>query len=610
MNRSDSQSCPNQPMDGKEQVLSNPQASTLHHGANRHARTPPRYHSATGAAMLKRERPELADGGGADQPAAQLWQRLSAELGGQHPAAPVFMQHFSAKEMRRMLGSSKNRSKEIMAKMLTEAIRSGGIPLPPVSATARARKSCAPVAAAGAPPPALPGGRRAASGSPPSAEDSLDDMAWKRTDPCTQTLAKGWYTPKSADSTAGVTTSGGIGDVVWCKLGKAPWWPALLAEPVTDSQLADKKLAHKRGATAFVIFYPYTLECSYEWLRPADLRSFDPCQLRAMAGNARQYSQPGWEFSHMAQALADASAEAIANMSLEKLREVVHRGHTGSYTCNCTTALIICEDVSERLLVVTGDSYSLMDAEGGSQVSTVIAATHLRAVLAQRARQCRTQIFGDPALGALDVSNAAADDVPKKSTPETEDSPDENELTLLPPRQKLLPSRQTLLPPRQTLPPARHAISSMDISSKSCPVGRLDKHVRDYMVDVLQSWSANNPDAKMPSKEEKLDLIGRCCDATGCDVTIRHLEYWFWQRNKLRNKQLKSSGSGGYTSWAGSDVLPPSVSAPPQQTGVFRSVAESEAGKTRARIQTERFLLNAKAERQRFEVPAPGHIST
>ena len=85
-------------------------------------------------------------------------------------------------------------------------------------------------------------------------------MAWTRTDPCTQTLAKGWYTPKSADGdpTSGRTTSGGIGDVVWCKLGKAPWWPALLAEPVTDSQLADKKLGEKRGATAFVIFCEYT----------------------------------------------------------------------------------------------------------------------------------------------------------------------------------------------------------------------------------------------------------------------------------------------------------------------------------------------------------------
>ena len=79
----------------------------------------------------------------ADQPAAQLWQRLSVELGGQQPAAPVFMQHFSSKEMRHMLGSSKNRSKEIMAKMLTEAIRSGGIPLPPTSATAPTRKRSA-----------------------------------------------------------------------------------------------------------------------------------------------------------------------------------------------------------------------------------------------------------------------------------------------------------------------------------------------------------------------------------------------------------------------------------------------------------------------------------
>ena len=50
-------------------------------------------------------------------------------------------------------------------------------------------------------------------------------------------------------------------------------------EPVTDSQLADKKQAFKRGATTFVIFYPYTIECSYEWFRPGDLKLFDPCQL-------------------------------------------------------------------------------------------------------------------------------------------------------------------------------------------------------------------------------------------------------------------------------------------------------------------------------------------
>ena len=50
-------------------------------------------------------------------------------------------------------------------------------------------------------------------------------------------------------------------------------------EPVTDSQLADKKKALRRGATTFVIFYPYTIECSYEWFRPGDLKPFDPCQL-------------------------------------------------------------------------------------------------------------------------------------------------------------------------------------------------------------------------------------------------------------------------------------------------------------------------------------------
>ena len=123
---------------------------------------------------------------------------------------------------------------------------------------------------------------------------------------CTQTLARGWYTPKCISSpTTAATKAIKTGDVVWCKLGDAPWWPALVAvrdcpsarfarhdlrvgsncdelcaqEPVTDSQLADKKQAFKRGATTFVIFYPYTTECSYEWFRPRDLKLFDPCQL-------------------------------------------------------------------------------------------------------------------------------------------------------------------------------------------------------------------------------------------------------------------------------------------------------------------------------------------
>ena len=49
-------------------------------------------------------------------------------------------------------------------------------------------------------------------------------------------------------------------------------------EPVTDSQLVDKVKAIRRGATTFVILYPYTTECSYEWIRPDDLKLFDPCQ--------------------------------------------------------------------------------------------------------------------------------------------------------------------------------------------------------------------------------------------------------------------------------------------------------------------------------------------
>ena len=54
-----------------------------------------------------------------------------------------------------------------------------------------------------------------------------------------------------------------------------------MQEPCTPEQLADQKTMGKQGATAFVIFYPYTRDCSYAYLRPNDLRPFDPCELYA-----------------------------------------------------------------------------------------------------------------------------------------------------------------------------------------------------------------------------------------------------------------------------------------------------------------------------------------
>ena len=117
-----------------------------------------------------------------------------------------------------------------------------------------------------------------------------------------ESLAEGWYTPNK--------------EVVWVKYAGAPWWPALMAEPLTAEQLADAAIERKKGATVFVIFYPYMDECSYACVKPKGIKPFNAFELQR-AAPARTYKGPkyvGWEEARMAQALADATAESLNAM--------------------------------------------------------------------------------------------------------------------------------------------------------------------------------------------------------------------------------------------------------------------------------------------------------
>ena len=129
-------------------------------------------------------------------------------------------------------------------------------------------------------------------------------------------------------------------------------------------------------------------------LIPANCDPLLPCR-GSLAGRARHYRQPGWDSKHMAQALADASAEAIANMSLERLRQAVQG-----------------TDVAAELSLTNPSS----ESAGTAAESQARSPKQLRAVLSQRARECRTRIFGGTGLGSLDVSHALPDD-----TPDTDD---------------------------------------------------------------------------------------------------------------------------------------------------------------------------------------------
>eukprot|EP01046_Picozoa_sp_COSAG06_P016327 COSAG06_NODE_1078_length_10799_cov_118.610748_2_plen_196_part_00 len=134
----------------------------------------------------------------------ELWARVHAS--GRQPTASRFVELCTAREMRSMLGIAKNLSKSEMSKRLERAASSGSLPprLPRVRRMPRARRESR------------------------GADDDSDDGVTG--EPCTQTLAKGWYTPKhvaQTDTSAKKATT--TGDVVWCKMAKAPWWPALIA---------------------------------------------------------------------------------------------------------------------------------------------------------------------------------------------------------------------------------------------------------------------------------------------------------------------------------------------------------------------------------------------
>ena len=130
-------------------------------------------------------------------------------------------------------------------------------------------------------------------------------------------------------------------------------------------------------------------------------------------------------------------------------------------------------------------------------------AEELRQALTLRAQQCRTEIFGDPAMGALDLSACA--DIPDDylhHTDQFNDGGDESDLeggehdhsrgdggSRYRPRQAAQGS------------PMRRAL----VNSNGAP-GRLDKEARDYMVHVLSEWCERNPGFRMPGKEEKESL--------------------------------------------------------------------------------------------------------
>ena len=291
-----------------------------------------------------------------------------------------------------------------------------------------------------------------------------------------------------------------------------------------------------------------------------------------MAGNARTYSDPGWDRSHLAQALADASAEAIANMGPEDLR-------------NSATKHSCC--------------FSLNGAASAEGV-----AEELRQALTLRAQQCRTEIFGDPAMGALDLSACA--DIPDDylhHTDQFNDGGDESDLeggehdhsrgdggSRYRPRQAAQGS------------PMRRAL----VNSNGAP-GRLDKEARDYMVHVLTEWCERNPGFRMPGKEEKEALVMQCSMQTGTQFTTRSIEYWFWQRNKM----LKQSGQ----------MLPPRMpprARPGRRHSSGGAAAMGAPGKPqprRVRKETpfgpvmgedpELQQAEAKAARLRFEQQAP-----
>ncbi len=261
----------------------------------------------------------------------------------------------------------------------------------------------------------------------------------------------------------------------------------------------------------------------------------------------------------MAQALADASAEAISNMGLEGLRRAVERG----------------------------DPAGGLSGSGAGSIGTAAdrepSAAQLRVILAQRARECRIEIFGGAGLGSLDVSRAAPDD-----TPDTDDE-----------------SR-----PKKRRRSSNHTESETQVRSSSSSVvpTRLSKRTREYMVDALQRWCTKNPGAIMPSKEEKQSLAQRCSDSTGEEVAIRHLEYWFWQRNKVHKQTAAGRGSKVFATQSQQKTLR-SAGASSQdidenKTGQnLEEQDEAAAKRERRRVEQQAAQIAARYLRHQQETP-------
>jgi hypothetical protein len=142
--------------------------------------------------------------------AAELWARLD----GLPAVAASFVAVFTHGEMRAMLGvKCKNESKAKLAQRLEQMAAASRGSFPNTSSTTAAAR------------------RRPPARAQRRGEDIGEEDPPQPTQLCTQTLARGWYTPKCTSGSTAAATQAGIktGDVVWCKLGGAPWWPALVA---------------------------------------------------------------------------------------------------------------------------------------------------------------------------------------------------------------------------------------------------------------------------------------------------------------------------------------------------------------------------------------------
>jgi hypothetical protein len=143
----------------------------------------------------------------------RLWERCR-RLGSEQE----ILQQFTATEMKCMLSSAKNRSKGDMAAILAKRVP-GCARVAPADAAAAAAAAKAPERQTRKPRNSQPPGRCDDEAEDPAPAD--DDTPWPS--PTMETLAQGWYTPKSVPATGGgcavagssKARTGAVGDVVW-----------------------------------------------------------------------------------------------------------------------------------------------------------------------------------------------------------------------------------------------------------------------------------------------------------------------------------------------------------------------------------------------------------